>query len=257
VILAAAAAAALATPSREALIERWLHANRTHSVARLESAASAPPAHAAPAVPDLRGLAQRELGTAGRYQLGTLATVAATEPWWSGPWRWLSEQWDRLWDAIFARAHVGRETAANIGDVLLVIVGLTLLFTVVRLLRNLQLARSTSRLNAAPLAAPVDPGALYRDSRDAANRGEYGSATLLLFAATVALLDGRGAVEASRSATVGDLRRELRVRNASSIAAFDAVAAPFVQKAYAERSVDEPQWRRARAAFDIMSAERE
>jgi hypothetical protein len=45
----------------------------------------------------------------------------------------------------------------------------------------------------------------------------------------------------------------LRAHDAPLIAAFDAVAAPFVQKAYAERSVDEPQWHRARDAFVILS----
>jgi hypothetical protein len=250
VIFAAAAAVALAAPSREALIERWLHANRTHSAPHLESASNASRTQAAPA--DLRALAQRELATAGRYQLATPAAVPATEPWWAAPWRWLSEQWDRLWRAVFARAHVGRETAASIGDVLLVIVGLILLFTAVRLLRNLQLVRSKSRTDTVPLAGLPDPRSLYREACDAANRGEYGAAALLLFAATVALLDGRGAVAASHSATVGDLRRELRARDAALIAPFDAVAAPFVQKAYAERSVDEPQWHRARAAFDVI-----
>ena len=250
-IFAAAAAVALAAPSREALIQRWLHANRAHSAAHLESSSNAPRAQAAPA--DLRALTQRELATAGRYQLVAPAAVPTTEPWWAGPWRWMNEQWDRLWRAVFARAHVGRETAASIGDVLLVIVGLILLFTVVRLLRNLQLVRSRSRIDAAPLAELPDPRALYRDACDAANRGEYGTAALLLFGATVALLDGRGAVAASRSATVGDLRRELRAHDAPLIAAFDAVAAPFVQKAYAERRVDEPQWHRARDAFVILS----
>jgi hypothetical protein len=252
VIFAAAAAVGLAAPSREALIERWLHANRTHSAAHLETASNAPRAQAAP--PDLNALAQRELATAGRYQLVAPAAVPATEPWWAGPWRWLSERWDRLWRAVFARAHVGRETAASIGDVLLVIVGLILLITVVRLLRNLQLVRSRSRVDAAPLAELPDPQSLYREACDAANRGEYGAAALLLFGATVTLLDGRGAVTASRSATVGDLRRELRARDAALIAPFDVVAAPFVQKAYAERRVDEPQWHRARDAFVILSS---
>jgi len=253
VIFAAAAAVALAAPSREALIERWLHANRTHSASHLESASTASPAQAAP--PNLLALAQRELATTGRYQLVAPAAVPATEPWWSRPWRWLNEQWDRLWRAVFARARVGKETAASIGDVLLVIVGLILLFTAVRLLRNLHLVRSGSRVDAAPLAELPDPHLLYRDACEAANRGEYGTAALLLFGATVALLDGRGAVAASSSATVGDFRRELRARDAALIAPFDAVAAPFVQKAYAERRVDEPQWDRARAAFsDILSS---
>ena len=93
------------------------------------------------------------------------------------------------------------------------------------------------------------PTALYRLACAAASRADYGGAALLLFAATVALLDREGAVDGSSSATVGDLRRELRARNAALIGAFDTVAGPFVQKAYAERAIDEPQWDRARHAF--------
>ncbi|GEM_PF-2388036 len=255
-IVAAAAAVALATPSREALIERWLRANRTHSAARLESASGVLSSQSAPAPPDLHALAQRELGTAGRYRLTESPPLPVSEPWWSGPWRWVSDRWNQFWHAIFGRVHVGKEAAVRVGDVLLVIVGLLLLFTALRLLRNLQFARSTSRSNSSPLATPPDPHSLYRDACDAASRGEYGTAALLLFAASIALLDGRGAVVVRRSATVGDLRRELRAHDATLIAPFDAIAAPFVQKAYAERSVDEPQWRRARTAFDTLDYHR-
>jgi hypothetical protein len=51
---------------------------------------------------------------------------------------------------------------------------------------------------------------------------------------------------------VGDLRRELRARNAALIVPFDEVAAPFVQKAYAEHAVEEPQWHRAHKAFAAL-----
>jgi hypothetical protein len=52
-IVAIAAAVALA-PSKDALIERWLRANRAHVVARLAPV----PAPTVPS-PDLRALAQR------------------------------------------------------------------------------------------------------------------------------------------------------------------------------------------------------
>jgi hypothetical protein len=53
---------------------------------------------------------------------------------------------------------------------------------------------------------------------------------------------------------VGDLRRELRAGDAALVPAFDAVAEPFVARAYAERAVDAPQWSRARAAYDSFVA---
>jgi hypothetical protein len=243
VIVAVAAAAALAT-SKDALTERWLRANHTHSVARL---ASAPSPAAAP--PDLRILLQREFAIKGRYQLEGSPVAVTAEPWWSRGWDWMYGRWQRFWNALFGRVRVGGEAAASLGDVLLVLVGVVMMFVVVRLLRDLQITRSKSGPASAPLEEQPTPRALYKQACNAANRGDYGNAALLLFAATVALLDRQGAVDGTSSATVGDLRRELRARNAALLAPFDAVATPFVQKAYAERAVDEPQWHRARDGF--------
>ena len=249
-IAAVAVVLAIATPSREELIERWLRANPAHSAARLNSGPHDAVAPNAAAPADLQALAQRELGTPGRYQLAKPPPPApAAEPWWQRVWRWLEDRWQQLWRALFGRVHVGKGQAASIGDVLLVIVGLIFIVVVVRLLRNLQFARSRSRLRSEPLEEPPTPRALYRQACNAASRADYGGAALLLFAATVALLDRQGAVEGRSSATVGDLRRALRARNAALVGAFDTVAAPFVQKAYAERAVDEPQWQVARDAF--------
>jgi hypothetical protein len=248
VIAAVAATLALAAPSREALVERWLHADRAHSIARLDSG----PRNAVGA-PDLHALVQRELGIHGRYQPGAPPAAVAQESWWQRAWEWIADRWDKFWRALFARVHVGKEEAASIGDVLLVAVGLLLVYVMVQLLRGFYLVRSTAGAASEPLAEPPSPRALYKQACNAASRGDYGAAVLLLFAATVALLDRRGAVDVTSSATVGDLRRALRARNAALVAAFDAVAAPFVQKAYAERAVDEPQWDRARTAFDRLS----
>lgn len=145
--------------------------------------------------------------------------------------------------------HVGKEEAAGFGDVLLAIVGLALLVALVRLLRNLQLARSASRQKSEPLDEPSSPQALYNEACDLAARGEYGAAALVLFAATVALLVRQGVVDGMPSATVGDLLRQLRASDAGFAPEFNAVAAPFVQKAYADRPVHAAQWQRADSAF--------
>ncbi len=251
-IAAAAAALALAAPSREGLVERWLRANPAHSAARLETA----PRVALPAPANLDARARHELDIAGRYQLAKPSPAsAATQPWWLRLLPWFADLWKRFWHTLFARVHVGKQQAASIGDVLLLLIGLILLFAVVRLVGNLQLARSDLRRSTESLTLAPNPLSLYRRACEAASRGEYGNAALLLFSATVALLDGRGAVEAGRSATVGDLRRELRAHNAALVEPFDAVTAPFVEKAYAERDVEQPQWNRARDAFDRLLKE--
>jgi len=248
-IVAIAAAVALA-PSKDALIQRWLQADHAHVASRL---APAPAQPISP--PDLRTLAQREFAVKGRYQLAESPPAAAAEPWWLQAWHWTYQRWQRFWDLLFARVRVGPQGAASLGDVLLALVGILMIFVVVRLLKNLQLERSQSGPRAVPLPEPPAPRTLYRQACDAARRADYGTAVLLLFAAMVALLDRQGAVDGTASATVGDLRRELRARNARLVAPFDAVAAPFVQEAYAQRAVDEPQWHRARDAFATLLQE--
>jgi hypothetical protein len=197
----------------------------------------------------LRGLAQRELATPGRYQLSVARPAPVQAPWWMPTWRWLAGAFYRLWKAVAGRVHIGPSAVRGIGDVLLVAIVVVVIYVAIRLIRGVVIARATPTA-AEPLDARPDPVALYRDACDAATRGEYGNAAVMLFAATVALLDVRGAIAGRRSATVGDLRRELRAGHAQLVPAFDAVAAPFVEKAYAERSVEAPQWQRARTAFD-------
>jgi hypothetical protein len=253
VIVAVAATLALAVPSRNALTERWLRANPAHTLARLNSV---PPGFAhgtATAPPDLRALAQHELDTAGRYRLSQPVRAPA-KSWWERALEWLADRWQKGWNAVFGRVHVGKQQAASIGDVLLLLVGLLLIFVVMRLVREIYLAREAASTLFEPLAIPPSPRALYKRACDRANAGDYGNAALLLFAATVAFLDRRGAVDASSTATVGDLRRSLRARYAAWLTPFDTVAAPFVQTAYAERPIDEAQWQRAEAAYAILAA---
>jgi hypothetical protein len=250
VIAAVAAAAALALPPRELLAQRWLHANRTHAAASLES-----PAQHAPAPPDLRILAQREFDTPGRYRLDEPATAPATQPWWSPALRWLAARWQQLWRALFGRMHVSNSGAVAIGDGLLVVAGLGLLIVALRLLREVRFAPPASRFQSQPIAAAPDERSLSAAASRAANRGDYGNAVLLLFAATIAALDRRGAVTSDRTATVEELRRQLRRHDASLTAPFDAVAAPFVARAYADRTVEAPEWQRALEAFTTMLRE--
>ena len=233
---------------RDALLQRWLHANRAHLAAQLHA-----PAGNAPAPPDLHALASREIAIPGRYQLAGPPTVPYVEPWWVRVLRWLHDRWDALWRALFGHVHVSGRAANTIGDAILVAAGLMLIYAAYVVLRNVSRARSAARSRTEPLTAPPDPQALYRRACDAANGSEYGAAALLLFAATVALLDGRGAVARSESATVGDLRRALRSENATLVPQFDAIAAPFVERAYAERNIGAPQWQRAQSAFVALA----
>jgi hypothetical protein len=247
VICAVVAAIGLVTPSREVLIERWLAGNPAHASIRLESRGAA----AAPSF-DLRALAERELNTPFRYQLTGPPGTVTEEPLWVRALQWLGDRWQEISRRLFGRIHVSSSQAAGIGVALLIVIGLGLALVAVLLARAVMRTRSPASVASAPMESPADPQAWYREACDAASRGDYGGASLLLFAATVALLAQRSTISVRRSATVGDLRRDLRAENAKLVPSFDTVAGAFVERAYAEREVDEPRWRRAREAFDAL-----
>ncbi len=247
-IFATAVAVALTASSRQELIDRWLRADKTHAVEYLHMV---PCARANVRVPDLGALAQRELATPGRYRLAPRA--APPEAWWRRALDWISDRSQGFWRALFGRVRVGKEAVASIGDALLAVVSFVLLITIVRLVRNVQITRAaSSNTHGEALHDAPSASALYRQASDFANAGDYGSAALLLFAATITLLDSRDAVVATRSSTVRELRRQLHARDAKFLGAFDAVAAPFVQRAYAERAIGEAQWTRARLAYGVI-----
>ncbi len=242
-IAALALAAVAAAPPRDALIARWLHANHMHRVASLES-----PVHETAPPTDLAALAQRELAVPGRYRLTESAPLPEEDPWWARMLRWIGDRWNDLWSAIARRVHVTAGQAEGVGDGLLALVVLGLLFIAYRILLNIRIARDMTRAEAEPIAAPPTPRALYRLACATASNGDYGEAVLVLFAATVALLGARS------SATVGDVRRDLRGRQAVLMPQFDTVAAPFVRRAYAERAIGVQDWNRAQASFIALKS---
>ena len=249
-IVAIVAAAALA-PSKDALIERWLRANHAHLVARL-APAPAPPI----SPPNLWGLAQREFAVKGQvptrqicrgrgcrtlvvasFALDVQALAAVLgSPVCTRPRRAAGSREPRRCAARtrrhpddFCRGALVKKSA----DRTLPIRVLGLRRCKNRRLRVLSTGRPAMR-PAGAITAPRRSCSLLRWSRCSTGRVPW---TL------------------SASATVGDLRRELRAHNARLVAPFDAVAAPFVQEAYAERTVDEPQWHRARDAFATLLQE--
>jgi hypothetical protein len=239
-------AASLPAPSRAALVARWVRAKPAHHVAALGFPRGGPVPHRDP-----RSLAVHELATRGRYRLNLPPPTLPREPWWVRPWNWLRARWDDLWRATAGRVHVSHSFSIVLGDVLLAVVLLGIAFVAYRLLREVAIKRA-ARVAAEPLPSPPTARALYRRACEAAAAGEYGGAVLQLFAATIAQLERQGALAGKRSATVGELRRQLRRNDAGLLARFDAVAEPFVQRAYAERAIDAPQWERARNAFDAL-----
>lgn len=251
-----AAAAVLAvvlsnSTERGALMSRWTQAARAAVPADRRLHAGTVPSQSALA--PLQRLVVTELSVPGRYQLRVTAP-ASPQPknWWERVLSWLGDRWNTLMRALFGRAHINPAAAAFIGDLIIALLVLAVAAAAIRVLvvygRRGQRAASVRVLMPA-----VDAAALYAMACRRADRGEYAAAGQLLFRATLALLDVRGAVRDDASATVGEIRRRLPARDVAG--AFDAVATMFVAGTYAERPLDAAQWERARDAYLSLARE--
>jgi hypothetical protein len=196
--------------------------------------------------------AQRELQTPLRYRLAG-PQVAPDQNWWAQLWRWLWDRWDALLKALERNVRIGSGSRVAIGDVLLVVVGSALVFLVVRLLSSFVWAPASAGATYSAVATRKSAQALLARATEAAERGEYGRAIRLLFVSAVALLDLRGELRDDESATVGELRRELRGRGSAVEPAFADLARAFTATAYAERLADGQAWRSARASYDQLA----
>lgn len=268
-ILGLALTLAIASPApaqRDALIASWTSAQeqtidaikdpkrRAAAQRRFASERSELDASPQPAPQtDVVALAKRELATRGRYQLRADAAPLAEKSWLERVMEWLGARWDDFWNAVFGRAHLSTGQSQFFGTTLIAVFLLVLVLVAVRLVANVQIQRR--KREAAITGLDTKPGAhvLYARACRSADAGAYGEAAKLLFAATVALLDLRGDVRDRTSATVREMRGQLRSRGEREpVAHFDAIAQPFVASAYAERSVRGDEWEAARTAYAAL-----
>lgn len=255
-MIAAAVLAAVLAPAdvqRSALLKRWTQASKSSVPVsrRLPDAALAPPG---PSVSP-QAIAARELSVPGRYRLRDEPPPPPRKPpWWQPVWQWFVDRLKELWDASFGRVHVGTTTTTAIAYAVLFAIVAGTLYAASRLAIGLTYGRRRAA-GVRALLTPPDAAALYASACDAAARGEYALAARLLFAATLAMLDVRGAAHDDPTATVGDVRRELRRTDASVVPSFDAIASAFVAGTYAERPIGELEWARARDAYTGLAEE--
>lgn len=251
-IAAAAVLAVVLTSSteRDALMSRWTHASR--ATVRADRRLHGGTAPSQTTLASLHQMAVAELSIPGRYQLRAGAAQPQRKTWWQELLSWLGDRWNAFWRALFGRARINPTAAAVIGDGIIALLVLAVAAAAMRILlsygRRGRRAASTRELTPA-----ADAAALYAMASERAGRGDYAAAGRLLFRATLALLDTRGAIREDASATVGEIRRRLPARDV--VGAFDAIAAMFVAGTYAERPLDANQWERARDAYLSLARE--
>ena len=199
-----------------------------------------PPPH------DIVRAVRSELAWPGRYHLHP--SVVAQRSWFEQLFGWLYDRWQDFEQALSSRIKLGPVGATILGDLLILAAVALVAVVAAQLLMTLQAERA-QRAEAVEIGSARNAHLLARAATDAAGRGDYMRAIRLLFAAAVTLLDLRGVVRDDASATVNELRRALRARNAQADEPFVAIARAYTSAAYAEERLDERAWVDASRAY--------
>lgn len=187
--------------------------------------------------------ARDELATPFRYHL------TAAPPAGESVWQRIANAVDDFLSRIFAHVHPGSGGAVVVWVVLALAAGLCA-FLVARIV--VARARRGSRTADIMALPDEDEAALAHAADDAARRGDMTAAVRLLLRAAVRLLDVRGTLDDDASATVGELRDEVRRREAPVAMSFDEIATAYVTSIYAQHPIDTSAWHRARGAYDLL-----
>ncbi|MBV8639695.1 MAG: hypothetical protein JO322_16565 [Candidatus Eremiobacteraeota bacterium] len=201
---------------------------------------------------DLVQAVQAELATPGRYHLVD-QTHAVRRSWLQVALQFLFDRYAEFVHALASHLKVGPNGVSLLGDAVVVMCVVVLGVVGARLLIGLQVDR-TRASRAIAIGPPRSAHAIARAAADAAASGDFARAIRLLFTASVTLLDLRGVLHDDPSATVNDLRRALRARNARAEAPFVEIARMFSAAAYAEEHLDASAWEAARTAYDRLSS---
>ena len=194
---------------------------------------------------DIIQAVRAELAVPGRYHL---AAPPSQPSLLAQVWSWIVERWTQFWNVVVHRLSLTPGAAHAIGDAMVIVFGAVVVLGVVQILLRMEL-EAAARGGAVPLEMPRSAQSYAIAAAQAASSGDYTRAVRLLFIAAVTLLELRGVVRDERSATINELRRELRSRDAALEAPFLDLARAYTSAAYAEQPLDANAWEHARLAY--------
>jgi hypothetical protein len=201
---------------------------------------------------DLHSLAVRELALP-EYRIALPSASAQHWSWLEWIASWVGKFWRYVVQSVFGRAHAGHAPAA-VGDVLLVVAVLGVIFFGLRLLSTVTIDRRRAAASER-LEDPVSAGEWYRRALATAAGGDLTSASRCILAAAVTALAERGAIEPAAGATIGELERALAVRAPQYARPFSTVARSFAIGVYAERPLELAEFERAIGAYRAIAGE--
>jgi hypothetical protein len=215
------------------------------SLRRLASASPANQPAADPHDAAAKVLAQRQ------YQLGGGgAAPAPQQSWWDWLLQKLGDLLGRILEGLFKAGSSAPIVGQIVAIVLLALLAAALAYIAIRIGRALWARRPNRAVDdgvALPLRADADE--LYARARAAAAIGAYPQAIALLFQASLAFLDGSGALTLDPSLTPGEYRRAVRRSVTAASTPFDRLANAFVMAAYAEAPASAADFSMADTAY--------
>jgi hypothetical protein len=201
---------------------------------------------------DLHSLAVRELASP-QYRIAVPSASPQQWSWLERITSWVGKFWEFVMQSVFGRAHAGNAPAA-IGDVLLVVAVLGVIFFGLRLLSSATIDRRRAAASER-LEDPVSAAEWYRRALATASGGDLTTASRCILAAAVTALAERGAIEPAAGATIGELERALAVRAPQYTRPFSTVARAFATGVYAERQLEPAEFERAAGAYRAIAGE--
>ena len=214
--------------------------------AGLERAASISPLH------DVDGVAKKVLSDPA-YAVAHAAPPAQQKQSWLDI---LLKRLAELWSKFLGRAAASGSSSVALGDIIAIIAvaaaAAALIYLIVRVAQTLVARRSRRRGEeqiGTEIAAPGDPDLSYAAARRAASEGSYGRAVVLLFQASLVVLDRSGRVAYDPARTAGEYRRAVRLTAARASSPFDELARAFTDVAYADKDATEREWMSADASY--------
>lgn len=196
---------------------------------------------------------REELAVRGRYHLAEPAPTFHPT-WYQLFFVWVGDRFNDFIGWLAAHVHVGREGSGIAGTVVLIVSVAIVAFAGARLLMALQVSRDRRLATGASFSPPQRSArALFGAAIRSADAGDYEAAVRLLFAAAVTLLDLRGLIHDDDGATINELRRTLRARDAGAERPFATIARAYVSAAYAESRIGPEDWTAAHDAYTALA----
>ena len=220
------------------------------------SLGAAPVPHAAPATPDPAAIV-RDVLAQPAYRAVATTSVQRDPTLLNKILDWIGERISAAWTTFFRALRGAKDAGAAFGIALIIAVLALLVLVVVRLVTFFA-AGSAPRpadARAAALVPRTSAAEWLARAREAAGRGEYGSAIAALFNAALRCLDERGDVPYDAARSPAEYRALVRARVAGGAPHFETIARRFILATFSRATPQREDYEAALSAYAVLAAD--